>query len=59
MKRAFPLILLLCCLPLSSCNFLEAMDQTSPHRKGPVPLSDNWFEQRKLTKYLKSIEKDP
>ena len=42
--------LLLCLSSLTSCNMLEALDQTSPHRTGPVFLSGNWFEARREAK---------
>lgn len=50
MKR----LLILCAaavLSLTSCNFLEAMRQTSPHRSDkPVLFSDAWREQRREAK---------
>jgi hypothetical protein len=50
-----PLILLALLPILSSCNLMEALHQTSPGYRNPVPFSDPWFQRRSEARHAKRM----
>jgi hypothetical protein len=66
MIRALQLLLVLtaatvCAVFASSCNLMEALHQTSPNYRNPVPFSEPWWDAMKIRqkeREIRRIEED-
>jgi hypothetical protein len=66
MIRALQFLLVLlaavvCAVFASSCNLMEALHQTSPNYRNPVPFSEPWWDaikSRQKKREIRRIEED-